>query len=90
MEFAPEHVATFREIFAQHRAKIAAFPGCTALALYQDASQAHVFYTHSRWEGPEALAAYRQSPLFEGIWAETKVLFSGKPQAYSLIAPSAV
>jgi len=41
-------------------------------------------YTYSIWENEEALEVYRQSELFQNVWSQTKVLFQGKPQAFSL------
>jgi hypothetical protein len=36
------------------------------------------------WDDPKYLEAYRQSELFEGVWAKTKVLFDAKPEAWSV------
>jgi (4S)-4-hydroxy-5-phosphonooxypentane-2,3-dione isomerase len=85
MEFEPEKVNAFLEVFDASKPLIRAFPGVLRLELHRDASMANVFYTLSEWTGEEALEAYRQSELFEGVWAKTKVLFSGKPRAYSLV-----
>ncbi|PSR04993.1 MAG: antibiotic biosynthesis monooxygenase [Bacteroidetes bacterium SW_11_45_7] len=84
MTFAPEHVATFKELFQQQKDKIRAFDGCEHLELWQDRSQTNVFFTYSYWRDDEALAAYRQSALFRETWAETKQLFAAKPEAWSV------
>lgn len=84
MEFQPEKVEEFLEIFNASKQQIRHFPGVNHLELHRDAKLSHVFYTYSIWEGEEALEAYRHSPLFQSVWAKTKALFGGKPLAYSL------
>lgn len=85
MEFAPDQVTTFLEVFASSRHLIRHFPGVHRLELHRDATLENVYYTLSEWEDEAALEAYRTSPLFAQVWAQTKVLFSGKPQAFSLV-----
>jgi heme-degrading monooxygenase HmoA len=43
-----------------------------------------VFFTFSIWENEEALENYRQSELFRSTWSKTKVLFSDKPNAWTV------
>ncbi|GAB2779267.1 hypothetical protein GCM10027275_23510 [Rhabdobacter roseus] len=83
MTFRPDEVPTFRAIFDESKQKIRAQPGCTYLELWQDMQQSHVFVTHSHWVSEAALEQYRQSELFRGTWARTKVLFAEKPVAFS-------
>ena len=85
MDFAPEKVNDFLTLFEEVQPKIAAFDGCQHLELYKDASLDHVYYTFSVWEREEYLEKYRHSELFKDTWAKTKVLFGGKPQAFSLV-----
>ena len=87
MEFDPLRVNDFKLLFEEVKSKIADFPGCHHVELRMDASQPNIFYTLSRWENEEALESYRTSPLFTETWALTKVLFKGKPLAYSLVEP---
>ena len=84
MEFHPRHVDDFLAQFDRVKHSIRNFPGVRHLELHRDASQSNVFYTYSKWDGEEDLEAYRQSDLFKGAWAEVKVWFAGKPQAFSL------
>ncbi|QCW99695.1 antibiotic biosynthesis monooxygenase [Aggregatimonas sangjinii] len=84
MTFKHENIASFERIFEMHRGKIRAFEGCSFLELYQDEKQRNVFFTYSHWEHADFLEAYRKSELFMGVWAKTKVLFSKKPEAWSL------
>lgn len=85
MEFQPDKIEAFLSIFEAAQPKIAAFPGCREVKLYQDVSSPFIRYTHSIWANEEALENYRQSELFIVTWAKTKVLFAQKAQAYSLV-----
>lgn len=84
MDFDPEKVSDFLSLFETVKEKIASFPGCNHLELCKDASLDHVYYTFSKWDSEDDLNKYRHSELFEDTWAKTKVLFGGKPLAYSL------
>lgn len=85
MDFSPEKVSGFMEVFNASKQKIRAFPGCLYLALHTDLHHENVKYTYSLWESEEALNLYRHSELFKTTWAATKVLFQSKAQAFSLI-----
>jgi heme-degrading monooxygenase HmoA len=85
MEFHADKINEFLSIFESAQPKIAAFPGCREVKLYQDAGSANIRYTHSIWDSEAALENYRQSSLFVTTWAKTKVLFAEKAQAFSLI-----
>lgn len=84
MHFAPEHTEAFQQIFADNRDKIASFPGCESVNLHRDLSNPDIFFTISRWRSEDDLENYRRSELFASVWARTKVLFAGKPEAWSL------
>ncbi len=83
MAFLPEKVDVFLQNFNTNKANIRSFPGCLHLELWQDQVEKNTFITYSCWESEEALEEYRDSELFKNIWANTKVLFSRKPQAFS-------
>lgn len=83
MTFRPETIDDFREVFQHSAAHIRAFPGNRGLQLLQSSNDQSIFFTYSKWENDEALQSYRNSPLFETTWAKTKVLFGGKPEAWS-------
>ena len=83
MTFQEDRLADFMAIFEASKQKIRAFPGCQHLELRRDLDHPNVRITHSVWESPAALEAYRQSALFRTTWAATKVLFSDKPLAFS-------
>ncbi|MEP1094434.1 MAG: antibiotic biosynthesis monooxygenase family protein [Cyclobacteriaceae bacterium] len=85
MEFDAEKAENFLALFEGVKEKIAAREGCTHLELCRDATQDNVYYTLSHWEREEDLESYRNSILFKETWARTKVLFGGKPQAFSLM-----
>lgn len=84
MTFQPENISTFTALFNKQKSAIRNFPGCTHLELWNDLDAPHVFFTYSHWENPEALDSYRHSPLFKETWAATKILFSAKPEAWSV------
>ncbi len=84
MTFAPEHIETFKSLFERQKTKIRAAEGCLRLELLQDKDSPEKFFTYSWWEGPQNLENYRNSELFISTWAETKILFAAKPEAWSL------
>ncbi|MFY8022373.1 MAG: putative quinol monooxygenase [Bacteroidia bacterium] len=84
MSFRPEEVENFLQVFEQAKSKIAAFEGCEGLNLLRDAKQPHVLFTYSYWRDENCLNHYRYSELFKETWAQTKVLFNEKAQAWSL------
>lgn len=84
MEFAPEKVNDFMQLFKATRSKIASFEGCKSLQLLNDVNNRNVFFTHSTWVSEKHLDNYRNSELFQDTWAKTKAMFDGKPLAWSL------
>jgi heme-degrading monooxygenase HmoA len=84
MEFVPEKVNEFIELFTGTRHKIASFEGCKGVQLLNDIQAGNVFFTHSLWETEDALEKYRRSDLFKDTWTKTKAMFGGKPEAWSL------
>ena len=84
MTFKTENIERFKDIFNVSKNLISAMEGCKHVELLQDINNPNIFFTLSIWENPEYLEAYRQSELFEGVWAKTKLLFADKPEAWSL------
>ena len=84
MSFAEENVDTFLENFDYNKEKIRAVDGCEFLQLLRDKDNTNQFFTYSFWNKQEDLENYRQSELFKGVWAKTKVLFNAKPEAWSV------
>jgi len=84
MSFAEENVETFLENFDNNKEKIRAVNGCEFLQLLRDKDNTNQFFTYSFWNKQEDLENYRQSDLFKGVWAKTKVLFNAKPEAWSV------
>jgi heme-degrading monooxygenase HmoA len=84
MTFRPGETEAFQAIFRQSQPLIRAFPGCQHVELLRDIDDPCVFSTLSRWDNAEALENYRQSDLFRRTWAQTKVLFADRPQAFSM------
>ncbi len=87
MTFRQDEVENFLSFFKKAKPKINAFQGCESVELYRDQGLSNVFYTHSIWIDQEHLEDYRSSDFFKKTWAETKLLFAEKPQAYSLVRP---
>jgi hypothetical protein len=85
MEFDPEKVNAFLDVFNTTRDKIAHFDGCSRVDLLTSIDKPNLFFTYSIWESEAHLENYRNSELFKQTWAKTKVLFSNKPEAWSLI-----
>mgnify|MGYP000058895001 CR=1 FL=1 len=85
MEFHADKLDDFRHLFDEVQSKISGFPGCQHVEMCTDPDLENVRYTFSKWDDQAALDAYRHSELFDETWRRTKVLFAGKPQAFSLI-----
>ena len=84
MEFLPDKVGEFLDIFNASKDQIAGFPGVEKLEFYRDFEKKNVFYTLSTWQSEAALEEYRKSELFEAVWGKMKALFAGKAVAYSM------
>ena len=83
MEFDPSKLQEFLTNFEENKSKIRAFEGCKKLELLQDKHNTNIFFTYSYWVDETSLEHYRNSELFKGVWAKTKVLFNAKPVAWS-------
>lgn len=84
MEFLPEKVEEFQQIFQSSKEKIRNFPGCSHLELLRDKHNSAQFFTYSFWDNEQSLENYRSSDLFTAVWSSTKLLFAQKPLAWSL------
>ena len=84
MSFDPSKIEIFLENFNNNKEQIRNFEGCHLLKLYRDKNNPSIFFTYSYWESDDALEAYRNSELFKNVWAETKILFNNKPDAWSV------
>ena len=84
MEFEKDKIEVFKELFDGVKDKIRHFEGCQNLELYQELSNPYIFFTYSYWKSEDALEGYRKSELFKKTWSETKVMFSNKPEAWSV------
>jgi quinol monooxygenase YgiN len=84
MEFEQTKVNTFLDLFSSTCDKIANFDGCLGVDLLQTIQTPNIMFTYSTWKSEQHLENYRNSELFKQTWAKTKVLFSNKPEAWSL------
>lgn len=85
MTFDPDETENFLSIFEENKHKIKGFEGCEHLELLQDINQKNIFFTYSYWKDEAALEKYRNSDLFLGVWSNTKMLFSEKASAWSVV-----
>lgn len=83
MTFDPSKTTDFLALFEATKAKIRGFEGCERLLLLRDKNHPEIFFTYSWWQSEQHLNNYRDSALFADVWARTKVLFAGKPEAWS-------
>ena len=84
MTFDSTKVELFLENFNKNKEKIRNFEGCRLLELYRDKNTPIIFFSYSYWDSEKQLENYRNSELFKAVWAKTKVLFSDKPEAWSV------
>ena len=84
LTFKADKTEAFKTIFEESKHKIRARQGCQHLELLRCTSPDNVFFTYSYWDSEDDLNAYRYSDLFRATWAKTKVLFDGKPEAWSV------
>ena len=84
MSFDPSKIDLFLANFELVKNQIRNFNGCNFLELYREKNDSNIFFTYSYWDNEVALNNYRNSELFEKVWAETKILFNDKPQAWSV------
>lgn len=84
MSFHSEKIEEFLANFNTKKEFIRNSPGCQLLELYRDKNNSDIFFTYSYWETEQDLENYRNSDLFKGVWAQTKILFNDKPVAWSV------
>lgn len=84
MSFHSDKIEEFLANFNEKKEYIRKSSGCRLLELYRDKTNPDIFFTYSYWETEEDLENYRNSELFKGVWAKTKILFNDKPVAWSV------
>ncbi len=84
MEFEPENISAFVNIFKKNKYKITTFDGCRSVELLRDINVKNIFFTYSIWDSESCLNKYRESNTFKNIWSITKPLFSNKAKAWSV------
>ena len=84
MEFEPENVSAFVNIFKTNKDIITNFDGCHSVELLRDINTQNIFFTYSIWDSESYLNKYRESNTFKDIWSKTKPLFSSKAKAWSV------
>ena len=84
MTFQTEKVSEFHQLFIESKELIRNMPGCSHLELLNDINTPEIFFTYSYWNSENDLNNYRNSEVFANVWSRTKVLFSAKPEAWSV------
>ena len=84
MTFRAEEVPRFQELFQGWAPRIRGFPGCRYLELWHNVKDPRVFFTHSHWDGPDDLEAYRRSEVFADVWPVVKALFEAPAEAWTI------
>ncbi len=84
MEFQEDKIPEFLANFDLVKHKIRNQPGNRLLEMYRDKTKPNVFFTYSYWENETDLENYKNTDLFNEVWAKTKVLFNAKPLAWSV------
>ncbi len=84
MTFKPDCVNDFLSVFNNSKQRIRNFSGCTHLELLHEIDHPEIIYTYSHWQSQQDLDAYRNSSLFAGTWALTKIHFAKKAEAWSM------
>jgi len=84
MSFNVDKVDAFLINFNDNKDKIRNTKGCNFLELYRDKTNLNIFFTYSYWDTKQDLENYRNSELFKSVWANTKILFNEKPEAWSV------
>jgi quinol monooxygenase YgiN len=84
LNFQPDRVDEFLEIFNQNKQVLAKSDGCIRLEIFKSTGDTDTYVTISNWQSEEHLEMYRQSELFKEIWSKVKPLFNNKAQAWTL------
>lgn len=84
MTFRADATDDFLKVFNNSKELIRGFEGCLYLELLREKKEGNIFFTYSKWDSEESLNKYRHSQLFADTWAQTKILFADKPQAWTV------
>jgi len=84
LNFQPDKVDEFLEIFSQNKQVLAKNDGCIRLEIFKSTNDTDTYVTISNWQSEDHLEMYRQSELFKYIWSKVKPLFNNKAQAWTL------
>ena len=84
MTFEQQKANEFLTIFNESKHLIRNMEGCSHLELLNDIHSPNIYFTYSYWDSDDDLNNYRNSELFNTVWAKTKVLFSAKAEAWSV------
>jgi len=83
LTFREDAVDDFEVIWKESKDKIIQSEGCHYVEMLEAKVPSNIRFTYSIWESEEHLNKYRHSELFKKTWSKTKVLFDGKPEAWT-------
>lgn len=86
LTFKPEHREDFIRFIGPYREKITSFEGCKGVDFLNDIHDSNIFFTYSHWDNEASLHRYRDSELFQTVWATVKQWFAAKAEAWSVEA----
>ncbi|MFY7862007.1 MAG: putative quinol monooxygenase [Chitinophagales bacterium] len=84
LTFKEEFCNDFIEFISKHQEEIRGKSGCQSLEFLRDRGNPCIFFTYSLWSEESDLESYRESELFQTVWAQVKTWFDSKPEAWSL------
>jgi heme-degrading monooxygenase HmoA len=87
LRIAKDKADDFEAIFHSGKNTIRGFEGCEYLELWKEMASNEdevIFMTHSKWIDEKFLNLYRASDFFKETWGKSKLLFAGKPEAWSV------
>lgn len=87
LRIAKDKADDFEAIFHKGKSTIRSFEGCEYLELWKEIPKDGdevIFMTHSKWIDEKFLNLYRASDFFKNTWTQSKLLFVGKPEAWSV------
>ena len=84
LTFLPDFSEEFYRIYVEKESRIASWPGCSGVKLYQDVNHPAIYFTWSLWESEAHLNDYRHSAFFQETWAVVKKHFAAPPEARNL------
>ena len=84
LTFQEDKIADFIAFFDTIKTQVSSFENCHGMRLHQEKNKEYVVFTYSLWKDEEALNAYRDSELFQGVWSTIKPWFGARAEAWTV------